>query len=77
MRPFTYTKATTAADAVRAVATGGPETRFIAGGTTLYDLMKLDVETPTSVVVRSTATGTRPRISLMKRSRRPSRSESS
>jgi xanthine dehydrogenase YagS FAD-binding subunit len=50
MRPFTYTKANTAADAVRAVATGGPGTRFIAGGTTLYDLMKLNVETPTRVV---------------------------
>src|SRR5262249_38826573 len=31
-------------------AAGGPGTRFIAGGTTLYDLMKLNVETPTSVV---------------------------
>jgi xanthine dehydrogenase YagS FAD-binding subunit len=49
MRPFTYTKASTAADAVRAVA-NGPGTRFIAGGTTLYDLMKLNVETPTRVV---------------------------
>ena len=41
---------TTAADAVRAIAAGGPGTRFLAGGTTLYDLMKLNVETPTSVV---------------------------
>ena len=48
--PFTYTQASTAADAVRAVAGGGPGTRFLAGGTTLYDLMKLNVETPTSVV---------------------------
>ncbi len=46
MHPFTYTKATTAADAVRAIVAGGPGTRFLAGGTTLYDLMKLNVETP-------------------------------
>ena len=50
MRPFEYTKPRTAAAAVRAVADGGPGTRFIAGGTTLYDLMKLTVETPTTVV---------------------------
>ena len=28
----------------------GPGTRFLAGGTTLYDLMKLNVETPSSIV---------------------------
>lgn len=50
MQPFTYTRARTAADAVRAVAAGGPGTRFLAGGTTLYDLMKLNVETPSAVV---------------------------
>jgi xanthine dehydrogenase YagS FAD-binding subunit len=50
MHSFTYTKATTPAEAVRALATGGAGTRFLAGGTTLYDLMKLNVETPTSVV---------------------------
>ena len=48
MQPFTYMQAETVADAVRAVAAGGPGTRFLAGGTTLYDLMKLDVETPAS-----------------------------
>src|SRR5262245_62068088 len=47
MHPFTYAKATTAAEAVRAIAAGGAGTRFLAGGTTLYDLMKLNVETPT------------------------------
>jgi xanthine dehydrogenase YagS FAD-binding subunit len=36
--------------AVRAVADGGPGARFIAGGTTLYDLMKLNVETPATVI---------------------------
>jgi xanthine dehydrogenase YagS FAD-binding subunit len=50
MQPFTYVRAKTAADAVGAVAAGGPGTRFLAGGTTLYDLMKLDVEVPTSIV---------------------------
>jgi xanthine dehydrogenase YagS FAD-binding subunit len=50
MHPFTYMRARTAADAVRAVAAGGPGTRFLAGGTTLYDLMKLNIEMPTSVV---------------------------
>jgi xanthine dehydrogenase YagS FAD-binding subunit len=50
MQPFTYVKASTPADAVRAVADGGPGTQFLAGGTTLYDLMKLNVETPTRVV---------------------------
>src|SRR5262245_20617458 len=50
MQPFTYARASTADDAVRAVVAGGPGTRFLAGGTTLYGLMKLNVETPTSVV---------------------------
>jgi xanthine dehydrogenase YagS FAD-binding subunit len=50
MQPFTYVKAATASDAVRAIAAGGPGTRFLAGGTTLYDLMKLDIEAPDSIV---------------------------
>lgn len=50
MRPFAYTRVGTAAEAVRAVATGGPGTRFLAGGTTLYDLMKLNIEMPERVV---------------------------
>src|SRR6476660_6692517 len=50
MRPFTYQKAATAADAVRAIAAGGAGTRFLAGGTTLYDLMKLNVEAPSRIV---------------------------
>src|SRR3546814_5006498 len=40
----------TAAEAVSAVAAGGSSTRFLAGGTTIYDLMKLNVETPTRLV---------------------------
>lgn len=47
MQPFSYYRAETADDAVGAMARGG---RILAGGTTLYDLMKLDVETPSQVV---------------------------
>src|SRR5262245_13880031 len=50
MRAFTYTRAESAEEAVQAVASGGNGTRFLAGGTTLYDLMKLRVETPSSIV---------------------------
>ena len=50
MRPFTYAKPSTADEAVRAMAVSGPGTRFIAGGTTLYDLMKLNVEAPDSII---------------------------
>src|SRR5712672_3585442 len=50
MRPFTYQKPATPADAVRAIAAGGAGTRFLAGGTTLYDLMKLNVEPPSRIV---------------------------
>lgn len=44
MRPFTYTRAE---DAAAALAAGG---RFIAGGTNLLDLMKLQVEIPDALV---------------------------
>ncbi len=50
MQPFSYTRANSAEAAVRAVAAGGPGTHFLAGGTTLYDLMKLNVEAPKRVV---------------------------
>jgi xanthine dehydrogenase YagS FAD-binding subunit len=50
MQPFSYTRARTAEDAVLAVASGGPGTRFMAGATTLYDLMKLNIEMPNRVV---------------------------
>src|SRR3954464_10699685 len=50
MQSFSYTRARTVEDAVHAVAGGGPVTRFMAGGTTLYDLMKLNIETPNRVV---------------------------
>jgi xanthine dehydrogenase YagS FAD-binding subunit len=50
MQPFTYSRARTVADAVRKIGAGGPGTRYLAGGTTLYDLMKLNIETPVEVV---------------------------
>ncbi|RYY06059.1 MAG: xanthine dehydrogenase family protein subunit M, partial [Alphaproteobacteria bacterium] len=49
MRSFTYERARTPADAARIVASH-PGARFLAGGTNLLDLMKLEVETPTHLV---------------------------
>ena len=49
MRPFTYERATDAVAAARAVAER-PGARFIAGGTNLLDLMKIEVETPAHLV---------------------------
>jgi xanthine dehydrogenase YagS FAD-binding subunit len=50
MRPFTYSRPTTTAEVVQVLAAGGADTRLIAGGTTLYDLMKLHIERPASIV---------------------------
>ena len=58
MRPFAYQRATDASSAVQALAAGAaanhPLTEAaiqpLAGGTTLIDLMKLDVMRPTTVV---------------------------
>jgi xanthine dehydrogenase YagS FAD-binding subunit len=47
--PFTYERARTPADAAAAVAKH-PGAKFIAGGTNLLDLMKLQVEAPTHLV---------------------------
>jgi len=49
MKPFTYTRATTPAEAAAAVAQT-PGAKFIAGGTNLLDLMKLQIETPAHLV---------------------------
>ncbi len=49
MRPFTYERALTAAGAVDAAA-ANPGARFIAGGTNLLDLMKLDIEHPQHLI---------------------------
>ncbi len=49
MRPFTYERATSAAEAASAAArTQGA--KFIAGGTNLLDLMKLEIETPVHLI---------------------------
>lgn len=49
MRAFAYERARTPAEAAAAVARQ-PGAKFIAGGTNLLDLMKLDIETPTHLV---------------------------
>jgi xanthine dehydrogenase YagS FAD-binding subunit len=49
MSAFTFARATTAADAAAAVA-ARPGAMFLAGGTTLVDLMKAGVLTPDTVV---------------------------
>ncbi|WP_423603282.1 FAD binding domain-containing protein [Sphingomonas sp. MS122] len=49
MRPFSYERATDPAAAARAVATR-PDAKFIAGGTNLIDLMKLQIETPAHLI---------------------------
>ncbi|WP_262298927.1 FAD binding domain-containing protein [Microvirga sesbaniae] len=49
MKPFTYERAKSPAEAVQAV-TSTPGARFIAGGTNLLDLMKLQIDAPTHLV---------------------------
>jgi len=49
MRAFTYQRASTPAEAAAAAAKM-PGSRFIAGGTNLLDLMKLEIETPTHLI---------------------------
>ena len=49
MKPFTYERARTPAEAAAAIA-AHPGARFIAGGTNLLDLMKLQIETPGHLV---------------------------
>lgn len=49
MKAFTFQQARTPAEAADAVA-AKPDARFIAGGTNLIDLMKLQVEVPTHLV---------------------------
>ncbi|WP_088344002.1 MULTISPECIES: xanthine dehydrogenase family protein subunit M [Rhodomicrobium] len=48
MRPFDYLRAQDTAAAI--AEAGKPETKFLAGGITLLDLMKLNVERPARVV---------------------------
>lgn len=49
MRAFTYARAKTAAEAAR-MANATPSAKFIAGGTNLLDLMKLEIETPQHLI---------------------------
>lgn len=49
MKAFTYERAKTPAEAAKAVA-GREGAKFLAGGTNLLDLMKLEIETPTHLV---------------------------
>ena len=49
MKAFTYQRARTPAEAAQAAART-PNARFIAGGTNLLDLMKLEIETPTHLI---------------------------
>ena len=58
MQAFTFLRATDARQAIDAgarspTAQQGASVRFVAGGTTLLDLMKLNVETPEQVVDKS------------------------
>jgi xanthine dehydrogenase YagS FAD-binding subunit len=46
---FQYARANDVADAVRLIARD-PNAKFVAGGTNLIDLMKMDVERPTKVI---------------------------
>ncbi len=49
MRAFTYQKATVPADAAALVGRTA-QAKFIAGGTNLLDLMKLEIETPAALI---------------------------
>ena len=49
MRPFTYERARSPAEAAAAAARN-PGAKFIAGGTNLLDLMKLEIETPAHLI---------------------------
>ncbi|MHB8286416.1 MAG: FAD binding domain-containing protein [Caulobacteraceae bacterium] len=49
MKPFTYERASSATEAAAAAARM-PDAKFIAGGTNLLDLMKLQIETPQHLI---------------------------
>ncbi|KRB61548.1 molybdopterin dehydrogenase [Rhizobium sp. Root708] len=49
MKAFTYEKAFSVEAAAKAAASN-PEAKFIAGGTNLLDLMKLEIETPSHLI---------------------------
>jgi xanthine dehydrogenase YagS FAD-binding subunit len=49
VKPFTFERAISGADAA-AAAERHPGAKFVAGGTNLLDLMKLEIETPTHLI---------------------------
>src|SRR5205085_7648739 len=49
MRPFSYERAQSAQQAAQAAAEA-PGARFLAGGTNLLDLMKLEIERPSRLI---------------------------
>ncbi|ATE65417.1 FAD binding domain-containing protein [Rhizorhabdus dicambivorans] len=49
MKPFSYSRAADPAEAAK-LAAAHPGAKFIAGGTNLLDLMKVQVETPTHLI---------------------------
>lgn len=50
MRDFAYLRPRSTGEAVQLFAQQPPGTRYFAGGTTLFDLMKLGVESPAKVI---------------------------
>ncbi|WP_440412284.1 FAD binding domain-containing protein [Neorhizobium petrolearium] len=50
MRSLSYLRAKNVQEAIEAFAAAGEGARYIAGGTTLYDLMKLGVERPAHLI---------------------------
>ena len=50
MRAFSYQRPSSLAEAVSAFAAVGAGAKYIAGGTTVYDLMKLNVERPAHLI---------------------------
>jgi xanthine dehydrogenase YagS FAD-binding subunit len=57
MQPITFTKASTPDQAIAALAGQVGGTRLIAGGTTLFDLMKLNIDKPGALVDISSIEG--------------------
>ncbi|MBZ9606214.1 FAD binding domain-containing protein, partial [Phyllobacterium chamaecytisi] len=49
MKAFTYERAASIEAATKAAA-ANPDAKFIAGGTNILDLMKLEIETPTHLI---------------------------
>lgn len=50
MKALSYIRPSTAGQAIEAFAAAGEGARYIAGGTNLYDLMKLGIEQPTHLI---------------------------